>query len=224
MLQELAPAPRTAPRTVKVLLADDHPALRAGLCSLISEEQGLAVSGQVSSGEEACAEYRSGHHDVIVIDLTMAGFGGMEAIRRIVQFDPKAAILVYSVHATEVMLSRALTLGALGYVTKESSTDVLIAGIREVAAGRGFVSPDLIPVMVQRHATPDRPLLERLSDREFQILLLTAQGSRPEACAQALNLSDKTVRNHLTSIKVKLGVTDTAELTRLAIRLGLADA
>ncbi len=224
MIADLTRPSRTASKPVGVLLADDHPALRAGLRSLISEEAGLAVTGEVASGEEACIEYRSGHHDVVVIDLSMTGFGGMEAIRRIMQFDAQASILVYSVHATEVMLSRALTLGALGYVTKASSTDVLIAGIREVAARRGYVSPDLVPAMVRHHATPGRSLLERLSAREFQILLLTAQGNRAEACARTLNLSDKTVRNHLTGIKVKLGVTDTAELVRLAIRLGLADA
>lgn len=224
MNQVFAKPPRTTKAPVNVLLADDHPALRAGLRSLISEESGLTVSGEVENGEDACTEYRSRRHDVVVIDLSMAGFGGMEAIRRIVQFDDQAAILVYSVHSTEVMLSRALAMGAIGYVTKASSTDVLIAGIREVAARRGYVSPDLIPIMVQRHTAPEKPLLDRLGAREFEILLLTAQGHGARVCAEMLNLSEKTVRNHLTSIKAKLGVADTAELTRFAIRLGLAEA
>ena len=224
MIQELSRPPRTASKPVNVLLADEHPALRAGVRSLIAEESGLTVSGEVASGEDACTEYRSGRHDVVVMDLSMTGFGGMEAIRRIMQFDAQAAILVYSVHATEVMLSRTLTLGALGYVTKASSTDVLIAGIRAVAARRGYVSPDLVPSIVRRHTTPGKSPVDRLTAREFQILLLTAQGNRADACALTLNLSEKTVRNHLTGIKVKLGVTDTAELIRLAIRLGLVEA
>ncbi len=208
---------------LSLLLVDDHPALRAGLRSLLSAEPGLHVAGDVASGEDACSWYRNGHPDVVVMDLSMDGFGGMEAIRRILQHDPQAAILVYSVHASEVMLSRALALGALGYVTKASSTDVLVAGIREVAAGRGYVSPDLIPAMVQHHGAQNRLQLEQLGDREFQILLLTAQGLRVESCAQTLNLSEKTVRNHLTSIKAKLKVANTADLTRFAIRAGLAE-
>jgi two-component system invasion response regulator UvrY len=208
---------------LKLLLVDDHPALRAGLRSLLSAEPGIEVVGDVANGEDACAWYRGQRPDVVVMDLSMEGFGGMEAIRRILQFDPQAAILVYSVHSSEVMLSRALTLGALGYVTKASSTDILIGGIREVAARRGYVSPDLIPAMVQHHGTHDRPQLQQLGDREFQILLLTAQGLRVESCAQTLNLSEKTVRNHLTNIKAKLKVANTAELTRLAIRAGLAE-
>lgn len=209
---------------IRVLLVDDHPALRAGLHSLLSAEPGIHVVADVASGEEANAWYRTHDADVVVMDLSMEGHGGMEAIRRMAQFDPRIGILVYSVHATEIMLSRALALGALGYVTKASSTDVLIAGVREVAARRGFVSPDLIPAMVQRQAAPEHSSLSRLGDREFQILLLTAQGQTVEHCARTLNLSEKTVRNHLTRIKAKLDVANTAELIRLAIRAGLTSA
>lgn len=157
------------------------------------------------------------------MDLSMEGYGGLEALHRIIQFDPRARILVYTVHASDAMLHRALSLGALGYVTKASDIDVLLHGIREVARHRGFVSPDMIPAMVRKHAGQDRPLLEHLSDREFQILLLTAQGQTADACAATLNLSGKTVRNHLTRIKAKLKVADTAALTRLVIRAGLVE-
>lgn len=209
---------------IRVLLIDDHPALRAGLRSLLGAEPGIRVVADLASGEEANAWCRGHQTDVVVMDLSMEGHGGMEAIRRMTQFDPQVAILVYSVHATEIMLSRALALGALGYVTKASSTEALITGIREVAARRGFVSPDLIPAMVQRQAAPEQSRLSRLGNREFQILLLTAQGQSVDHCARTLNLSEKTVRNHLTRIKAKLEVANTAELTRLAIRAGLASA
>ena len=206
---------------IGVLLADDHPALRAGLCSLLSTEEDIEVLGEAVSGEEAYGWYRAHRPDVVVMDLSMEGMGGMEALRRILQHDAAAGVLIYSVHATEVMLNRALSLGALGYVTKASDTGVLIAGIREVASRRGFVSPDLIPVMVRHHASHERSLLEQLSDKEFQVLLLTAQGHQAEACAQALSISGKTVRNHLTRIKAKLGAADTAGLILLAMRAGL---
>lgn len=208
---------------IRVLLADDHPALRAGLHSLLSSEPGIEVAGLAASGEEAYAQYRAIRPDVVVLDLSMEGIGGMEALRRILKHDPAAAVLVYSVHTNEVMLNRSLALGALGYVTKASDTAVLVNGIREVAGRRGFVSPDLIPVMVRRQVTHERSLLELLGDREFQVLLLTAQGQQAAACARTLSMSEKTVRNHLTKIKSKLGVADTAGLILLAVRAGLVE-
>lgn len=206
------------------MLADDHPALRAGLRSLLTAEGDIEVVGEAASGEEVYVRYRAEPPDVVVMDLSMEGIGGMEALRRILQFDPDARVLMYTVHATEVMLNRALSLGAIGYVTKGNDTQVLVAGIREVNHRRGFVSPDLIPVVVQRHVSSQRSLLEQLSDKEFQILLLTARGHQAEACAQALSMSEKTVRNYLTKIKAKLGVTDTAGLVLLALRAGLVEA
>lgn len=217
---------RTAPAAqhpIGVLLADDHPALRAGLRSLLSTEPDIHVVGESGSGEEAYARYRAHRPDVVVMDLSMEGMGGMEALRRIVKHDSAARILVYSVFSTEAMLDRALSLGALGYVTKANDTELLIDGIREVARGCGFVSPDLIHVMVRRHASRKRSLLEQLSDKEFQILVLTARGLQAEACGQALSLSEKTVRNHLTKLKAKLGVVDTAGLVLLAVRAGLVE-
>jgi two-component system invasion response regulator UvrY len=220
---------RTPARTISsappysLLLVDDHPALRAGLRSLLSSDPDLLVQADVSNGEDAYAWYRAHHPDVVVMDLSMEGYGGIESLRRIVQFDPQARILVYTVHASDVMLNRALSMGALGYVTKASHVDTLISGIREVALHRGFVSPDMIPAMVRKHTAQNQSLVEQLGEREFQILLLTGQGNKVGECAQMLNLSEKTVRNHLTRIKAKLNVADTAELTRLAIRTGLAE-
>jgi two-component system, NarL family, invasion response regulator UvrY len=216
-------APRAQDHPITVLLVDDHPALRAGLRSLFASEPGIEVLADVGGGEEAYAWYRASRADVVVMDLSMAGYGGMEALRRILQFDPQARILVYSVHTSEVMLHRALALGALGYVTKGSSIDALITGIRELARGQGYVGPDMISAMVRKRATPEGSLLDLLSSREFQILILTAQGQTVAQCAQALNLSDKTVRNHLTHIKAKVHAADTAALIRVAIRAGLAE-
>jgi RNA polymerase sigma factor (sigma-70 family) len=209
---------------LSILLVDDHPALRQGLRSLMSSQPDFDVTGEASSGEEAYVSYRSQQPDVVVLDLSMAGHGGLEALRRIVQFDPQARILIYTVHTSETLLARALTLGALGYVSKGSEIDTLIQGIREVGRHRGFISPDLVHVMVSQHARRVRPLVEQLSDREFQILLLTAQGKSARECAQDLNLSEKTVRNHLTQIKTKLQAGTTAELIRMAIRAGLVEA
>ncbi|MCP5278216.1 MAG: response regulator transcription factor [Thiobacillus sp.] len=207
--------------TYSLLLIDDHPALRTGLRSLLSGERDISVITDLASGEEAYAWYRTNRPDVVVMDISMAGYGGLEALRHIVQFDPQARVLVYTVHDSEIMLHRALALGALGYVTKGSSVEALIQGIREVARGRGYVSPDMIHGMVRKQATRESTPLEELGHREFQILLLTAQGKSALECARILSLSEKTVRNHLTRIKAKLKVADTAGLTRMAIRMGV---
>ncbi len=211
-------------RPLTILLVDDHPALRSGLRSLLSSREDFQVQGEAASGEAAYSWYRTHHPDIVVMDLGMGGYGGLEALRHIIQIDPQARILVYTVHTSDAMLNRALALGALGYVSKGSEIDVLIQGIREVACHRGFVSPDMVSALVRAQAGQDRrSLLEKMSDREFQILLLIAQGRKVAECAQTLNLSDKTVSNHLTRIKAKLGVANTAELTRLAIRKGLVE-
>lgn len=208
-------------RPIRLLLADDHPALRAGLRSLLTGEADFTVVADAASGEEAYAAYREHLPDVVVLDLTMAGYGGLEALRHIVQSDPSAHVLIYTVHDSEIMLHRALGLGALGYVTKGNDMDTLIQGIREVGRGRGYVSPDMIHGMVRKQAARDATPLEELGAREFHILLLTAQGQSALECARTLNLSEKTVRNHLSRIKAKLKVADTAGLTRLAIRMGI---
>ena len=215
--------PKSAVDTIEILLVDDHPALRTGLRSLLTVEPDMRVVGDVASGEDAYLWYRSHRPDVVVMDLSMAGFGGMESLLRIRKYDADARILVYSVHSSVLMLNRALAIGALGYVTKASEIEVLVRGLREVSQGRGYVSPDMVAAMVETHAAQMRPLLESLGDREFQIFLLTAQGNLAETCAQALNLSVKTVRNHLTQIKAKLRVANTADLTRVAIRAGIVD-
>jgi two-component system, NarL family, invasion response regulator UvrY len=210
-----------ADASVFLLIVDDHPALRLGLRSVLASQSDFKIAAEADSGEEAYAAYRRHRPDTVILDLSMAGCGGHEALKRIKHFDPQARILIYTVHSSEVMLARALGLGALGYVTKGSDIDVLIQGIREVAQHRGFVSPDMVHAMVRRHASPERSLTEQLSDREFQVLLLTAQGNSVHACAHALNLSDKTVSNHLTQVKAKLQVAHTADLIRLAIGAGL---
>lgn len=225
MKSENTDSRRVAPdHRLQLLIVDDHPALRAGLCSLLSTEPDFAVAGEAASGERAYAWYQAHRPDVVVMDLSMEGIGGMESLRRIHRHDPDARVVIYSVHATAVMLNRALSMGALGYITKASDASVLVAGIREVANRRGFVSPDLIPVVVQRHASRERSVIEQLTDKEFQIFVLTMGGNPVDDCARILSMSGKTVRNHLTKIKAKLGVDDTAGLVLLAARAGLVDS
>ncbi|EXI74664.1 MAG TPA: response regulator transcription factor [Candidatus Accumulibacter phosphatis] len=208
---------------VSVMVVDDHPALRAGLRSLIESDTGLRVVRDLESGEAAYGEYRTLRPDVVVMDLSMDGFGGIEAIRRIRSVDPQAAILVYSVHNSRVLLERAIEAGAVGFVTKGSHVDSLLQGIRTVARGESFVSPDMVPILIQRQHSPESGRFGRLTQREFQVFKLLSEGHSLADCARILHLSSKTVSNHLTQIKAKLGVSSPAEMARLAIRQGLVE-
>ena len=206
-----------------VMVVDDHPALRAGLCSLIGSDPALRVLQQAASGEEAYAAYRSQRPDAVVMDLSMEGFGGIEAIRRIREIDPQAAILVYSVHNSQVLLERALEAGALGFVTKGSDVDALLLGLKKVARGESFVSSDMVPALLDRHRPSGISQFNQLTQREFQVFKLLSEGHALPECATILNLSPKTVSNHFTQIRAKLGVSSPAEMARMAIRQGLIE-
>ena len=208
---------------VTVLVVDDHPALRAGLRSLIDSDPALRVLAEVDSGEAAYAAYRKHLPDTVVMDLSMEGFGGIEAIRRIRELDPQAAILVYSVHDSQVLLERALEAGAMGFVTKGSKVETLLQGLKQVAKGESFVSADLLPALLDRHRPSGAAQFNRLTQREFQVFRLLSEGHTLSECASILNLSSKTVSNHFTQIRAKLGVSSLAEMARMAIRQGLVE-
>jgi DNA-binding NarL/FixJ family response regulator len=209
--------------SVSILIADDHPALRAGLRSLFSAEPGMSVQADVDSGEAAYVWYRAHSPDVVVMDLAMAGYGGMESIHRILAFDPDARILVYTVHTSDLMLRRALDAGALGYVSKGSDIEFLVEGVWDVMQGRPFVSPDMVPALVDKGRAHGRSPLNRLTPREFEIFRLLGEGRSVPACGRILNLSPKTISNHITQIKNKVGAASLADMTRLAIRSGLVE-
>jgi len=208
---------------VTVLVVDDHPALRAGLRSLIDSDPALRVLAEVESGEAAYAAYRTHCPDTVVMDLSMEGFGGIEAIRRIRKLDPQAAVLVYSVHNSQVLLERALEAGAMGFVTKGSNVETLLLGLKKVAKGESFVSADLLPALLDRHRPSGAAQFNRLTQREFQVFRLLSEGHTLSECASILNLSSKTVSNHFTQIRAKLGVSSLAEMAHMAIRQGLIE-
>ncbi len=208
-------------KLIRILLADDHEVVRAGYRRLLENTQAIEVIAEVASGEDAYSRYCELHPDVVVMDLTMPGMGGLEASRRILVYDNNAKILVFSVHENEVMLNRALDLGVLGYISKRSASQVMIEAIRQVAAGEMYVGQEMMSYLVKRKTTPEQDMVSGLSSREFEVFRLLADSKSVNEVAQLLNLSPKTVGHHMTSIKSKLGIANIADLTRLAIRLGI---
>ena len=207
--------------TIRVLLTDDHEVVRAGYTRLLESTSDINVIAQASSGEEACTNYFECRPDVLIMDLNMPGMGGLEACRRIRARDPNANILVFSVHENEVMLERALDAGIKGYISKRSASRVMIQAVRKVAAGDVYVGEEMMSHLVGQRKSVDGGQLKDLTPREFEVFRLLADSKSVNEIAGILNISPKTAGHHMTHIKEKLGISNIAELTHLAIRLGI---
>ena len=215
---------RTSAPRVRVLLVDDHAVVRAGYRLLLQNAPEIEVVAEADSGELACRLFAEQAPDVVIMDLTLPGIGGLEAIRRIMQRDPNARVLVFSMHEDTMFVEHALAAGARGYVTKSSAPQVLVAAVKQVAAGGRPLAGDIAQRLAfDRVRGRDTPLME-LSTREFEIFCLLAEGLNSGDIAKRLSLSQKTVANYGTQLKSKLNVGSVAELTRLAIRHGIIAA
>lgn len=206
----------TAARPIAVLLVDDHAVVRAGYRRLLEGEPGCAVVGECADGDAAYDWLQRGRTpvDVVVLDLSMPGRSGLDLLRRIALRWPAVATLVFSMHDSPAMVAQALQAGAAGFVTKSSEPDALVAALRRVAAGeRRVLSPDIAGADGTAAA---RPPHEALSPREFQVLQGLLAGDAVDAIAVRLHLSAKTVSNHQTAIRQKLGVATAVELLRYA--------
>jgi len=210
--------------TIRVLIADDHDVVREGYQGMLAQAPDIEVVASAASGEQAISQYRKTQPDVVLMDLSMPGMGGMEAARRIRNHDAGARIIMLTMHDSEVYLGQAVDSGISGYLTKTNNADTIVQAVRQVAAGHKYFGAEMSDQLASIGASGQGGVLGRLSQREFEIFLHVAAGQTAEEAAATLNISPKTARNNLSIIKQKLGVTATTELTRLAIRHGLMEA
>ena len=205
-------------KKIRVLLADDHAVVRAGYQMLLKNSGDIEVIGEADSGERACKAFAELQPDVVVMDLSMPGIGGLEAIRRITARDANARILVFSMHDDTVFVEHALQAGARGYLCKSSAPEVLVEAIIELASGKSHIDSDMVQKLALQKARGKDSPFSNLSTREFEIFCLLAEGLNTSEIAKRLSLSYKTVANYSTQIKSKLNVTTVAELARPAAR------
>ena len=221
---------------IRVLLVDDHPVVRTGYARLLEQAGDMAVVAEADSAERALEQLYTGLvADVVVTDLAMPGLGGLELLRRVLARWPQARVLVFSMHDSDALVQGALDAGAAGFVAKSSPPQLLVQAVREVAAGRQLPGPggvlgagalaSLGPGTASRVGptglAADQARLAELTEREYALFRLLAQGESLADCARQLGLSSKTVSNYQTLIREKLGVSTSAALAHLAIRCGV---
>lgn len=209
---------------LKLLLVDDHAVVRGGFKVLLQTWEDVEVVGEASSGEEALQCFESLRPDVVVMDIAMAGMGGIEAIKRLVAKDPQVRILSLSAHEDTSYSKRALQAGALGYLSKRTAPEVLIDAIRLVAQHKRFIDPAIAQRMAMQDLDGDESPIEKLSPREFEVFMQLARGQSVAQISETLKLSASTVGTHLYKVKQKLQLTNQSEMTLLAMRLGLLDS
>ncbi len=213
-------------KSLRVLVADDHPVFRSGMRSLLASTPGIEVVGEAATGEEAVELVVESRPDVVLMDLQMPGTGGIEATRRIIAEDPDARVLIVTMYEDDDLVFAALRAGARGYVLKGASAADMVRAVKVAGDGEAIFSPAIAERLIayfSRHLSA-APAFPELTEREREILNLIAQGRSNSEIAARLTLTLKTVRNHVSNIFAKLQVADRAEAVLLAREAGLGQA
>jgi len=208
----------------RVVIIEDHTLVRQSLVKTLEAEPGFEVVGQAGRGDEGLEMIRSLKPDLAVLDITMPGGNGLEVASQLRTAAPDVRFLFLTMHEDDASISRAIGIGADGYVLKTASTEELLQAIRAVAEGGSYLSPAIARRVIDLAGSKRGSAGTRLTERELEILRLLAEGHRPAEVAQKLFVSIKTVKNHLTSIYSKLGVATGAQAVAEAFRLGLVSA
>ena len=210
---------------IRVLLADDHSIVRAGLARIIEESGDIQVVAEASDGREAIRRATESDIDVAVVDISMPGLDGLEVITQLQTLNPKLPVLVLTMHEEEQYVIRVFSAGAMGYITKRSAPEQLVTAIRKVHSGSRYLSDSAAELLALHVAkgTPGRSLLDSLSNREIQVLRRLAMGQTTREIAEAYNISTKTVDTYRFRLLRKLNLRNNTELSRFAIQNGLVE-
>jgi len=210
--------------SIKVILVDDHAVVRAGFKMLLSTDERIEVIAEAERGEQAIQLYCEQQPDVMVMDISMPGIGGLEAIRRICERNKAAKILVFSVHEQQAFVERALNAGAKGFISKNSAANILIEAIQCIMQGENYIEARLKTVSVTGMEKVElQKVIDTFAPREFDVFILLAKGNTGRKIAEELCLSYKTVANYSTQIKKKLNVSTTAELAHISLLYGIVN-
>jgi len=207
--------------SVTILVVDDHPIVRAGCRQLIQQIPSAKVV-EAETGEEGYRLFQDIYPDMVLLDITLPGIGGLEVLRKMRANRENAKVLMFSMHEDPVFASRAMQAGAKGYITKNNAADYLVEAVEQVLEGKTYLSPDTAQQLAMLNIGAGTSQLSDLSRRELEILRLLGDGKSMTEMAELIGISYKTVANNLTQIKSKLDISKTAELMRFAISHGLS--
>ena len=208
---------------IRVMLVDDHDLIRYGLRRLMEDQSGIEVVAEADSGEKALELARSTKMDVILMDINMPGIGGFEATSRLSKTHPEIKIIVLTAHSEGPLPKRLLEAGAVGFLTKGCDVKEMIDAIQKVRAGQRYIAPTIAQQLALSMLPGEESLLDALSQRELQVLIMISQGMRTNAISDKLSLSPKTVSTYRKRLHEKLDVSNDVEMMRLAIKHGILD-
>lgn len=208
-------------QTVNILVIDDHPIVRAGCRQLIQQIPNVNIT-EAETGEDGYKLFQEIYPDMVLLDITLPGLGGLEILRKMRANRENAKVLMFSMHEDPVFASRAMQTGARGYITKNNAADHLVEAVEQVLSGKTYLSPDVAQQLAMLNIGSTTSALSDLSRRELEILRLLGEGNSMTEISGVLGISYKTVANNLTQIKSKLSINKTAELMRFAISHGLS--
>jgi two-component system invasion response regulator UvrY len=210
---------------IKVMVVDDHELVRTGISRILNDAPGVRVVGEAASGEEALEVVDQVQPDVLLMDVSMPGIGGLEATRKLVQYNSELKVIVVSVHSEEPFPSRMLKAGARGYLTKGCAVDEIVAAIKAVYSGERYIGADVAQTLALK-MTPGGDLspFDALSPREMQVMLMLTQGQRLQVISDKLCLSPKTVSTYRHRLYEKLKVDSDVDLARMAMNYGIIES
>ena len=206
---------------LRILLADDHEMLRAGVKHILEQNEHLTVIAEASSGEQAYELYSKLMPDLLIMDMSMPGMGGLEAIRRIKTRDHNAKVIIFSMHEEALYAIQALSSGAIGYVLKSAELGDLVQAIKQAMLGKSFMSAAIAQKIALKSLAGEYSSIEQLTAREFEVFCLLAEGKKVSEISDLLMISQKTVATYQTRIKKKLNIDSAVDLVRLAVQYGI---